>query len=356
MNKAKVKAPTADEAAAYVHKGIHEIGGLPEAWGGLIHKTLPAVLGGWSSVTLASVLAMLVRLLFVVAAALFPILVRKVVLASPQTTSAIAPTTLQDGLIVLFNAVQSATSIDVILGVIAVLLIGAPKLLDMFGKQTKVEHHTPFKNLYAAIQSLPIKDKVNSLDTEKSIRLTLLALREEMTLLIGAASRHDVTDVTLLEFCDVAGSKMKVRTRTANHDEVNRPVVSSKFVAYYVALEGSNFAEHDFTNSRNPFPPKRVSVRGVHPVDYRSVLYLPILCSEKVLTPAQKAQPDQIIDSCVGVICVHSSKAYRFWRWGDHTKGTGGFADVAFSRSMPYIALIEQLLSRTACKVKLEVK
>lgn len=177
-----------------------------------------------------------------------------------------------------------------------------------------------------------------------------------MSILIGATSIDDVTDVALLEFCDASGSKMQVRTRTSNHEELNRPNDSNRFVAYYVAKEGRNFAEHDFKNTRNPFPPKRVSVRGGPDVNYRSVLYMPILCSERILSEVDGKQFESIVDSCVGVICVHSSKPYRFWRWGDHKKGAGGFADVAFSRSMPYIAVIEQTMNRTACKFKLEGK
>ena len=121
-------------------------------------------------------------------------------------------------------------------------------------------------------------------------------------------------------------------------------------------MEGRNFSEHDFTNRHNPFPPVRVSVIGEPRVGYRSVLFMPIVCSERLQAISEDETLDQIVDSCVGVICVHSAKAYRFWRWGDHKKGTGGFADVAFGRSTPYIALVEQLLSRTAVKVRLEVK
>lgn len=354
------KHPTPDQAQAYVHKGIHGVGGLTEAWGGLIHKTIPAVTASWSSVNFGSgvafCLAFILRVLIIAATALFPLLVRKVT-TSTSTNQAPAPASgVLESVNFIMQTVVNATSIDYALGLLALVVVGAPKLLDMFGTQAKVERHSPFFDLTAAIKKLPIQNQPQLQDTDDAIRLTLLALREEMALLIGDVSSQRLTDVTLLEFCDDQGTRMQVRARTANHEEVGRPVESSKFVAYYVALEGRNFAEQDFKNKRNPFPPKRVSVRGNHDVDYRSVLYLPIVCSETVAPPDGVHGAPQVIDSCAGVICVHSSKAYRFWRWGDHKKGVGGFADVAFSRSMPYIAIIQQLLSRTVPRVKLEAK
>lgn len=348
--------PTFEQAQSYVRRGVYDKGGWIEAWGGLIHKSIPSLTGGWSSVTVSSVLALLLRVLIVAATALFPILVRKVTTAAPVSQLQGGTNGFFDAIDFVAHTVVSASSVDYALGSLALLIVGAPKFLDMLGKHSKVEQHSPFLDLTAAIKKLPIQSPLQMQDADEAIRLTLLALREEMTLLIGDVSRQRVTDVTLLEFCDGQGQQMQVRARTANHEEVKRPVDSAKFVAYFVALEGRNFAEHDFKNRRNPFPPKRITVRGGHDVDYRSVLYMPIVYSEKAAPPDGIHGAPQVVDSCVGVICVHSSKPYRFWRWGDHKKGTGGFADVAFGRSMPYIAVIEQLLSRTAPRVKLEAK
>jgi hypothetical protein len=352
----RAEAPDPAKAEEYVHKGIHVPGRWREAACGLQHKTFPAILGRWSSITLVSVIALLVRVLMIIVAALLPLLIRKLSLAPAQFPPAPTPSSASEALIVFANAVQTATAVDYVLGFVAILLIALPKLLDMFGREAKAEHHSPFMDLSAAIRSLPISNTVSADQTTESIRLTLLALREEMTLLIGSVSNKDVTDVALLQFCDATGKTMRVRARTANHEEVNRPNDSLRFVAFYVAKEGRNFAEHDFKNNQNPFPQVRVSVRGGHEVKYRSVLYMPILCSETIKTVVNEQEIENISDSCVGVICVHSSKPYRFWRWGDHKKGTGGFADIAFSRSLPYIAVIEQLLRRTAPKFKLEVK
>lgn len=355
MSNAKTKEPTAEQAREYVRNGIHEVGGWPEAWGGLIHKTIPSVTGGVRSLTFTGALALFTRVSIVIAAAVYPILVRKVVLAPSAVNSAAAPTTIHDGFVVFVHAIQSASLIDYMLGFAAIFFVGAPKLLDMFGKQAKHEQHAPFNELSAAIKGLPIKDKISAADTVEAIRLTLLALCEEMSLLIGGPAGQKVTDVTLLEFCDKTGKRMQVRCRTNNHEAVGRPIDSTKFVAYYVALEGRNFAEQDFKNGRNPFPAKRVTVKGDHDIEYRSVLYMPIVCSERLSGTQPNGGMVDIVDSCVGVICVHSAKAYRFWRWGDHAKGVGGFSDVAFSRSMPYIVLLERLLSHTAVKVKLEL-
>ena len=100
-----------------------------------------------------------------------------------------------------------------------------------------------------------------------------------------------------------------------------------------------------------------MTVKGSLPVGYRSVLYLPITASERdtaplVGVPALEERP--VIDYCIGVICVHSERSYRFWRWGDHKKLIGGMGDIAFKRSLPYIALITRLIERSAPKVRME--
>jgi hypothetical protein len=348
--------PTAEEAQAYIRQGIYGKGGYKEAWGGLIHKSIPDWIGSRKSVTLSQVLAFLVRLLVIVVAALFPLLIRK--LTTPSSNQLhLASGSVFDSVHSIGEVVVTASSLDYVLAVISLLIVVAPRILDVLSKKAKSGKHAPFLDLTAAIRKIPVQTgQKNQRDTDESIRLTLLALREEMALLSGEIAGHGVTDVTLLEFCDSNGQQMQVRARTANHEEVRRPVQATRFVAYYVAKEGRNFVEHDFKNSRNPFPPKRLTVKGNLNVDYRSVLYLPIMCSERQELPQNAHGPMQVIDQCVGVICIHSAKAYRFWRWGDHKKGVGGFADVAFGRAMPYIALVERLLSNTTPRVKLEVQ
>lgn len=349
---ARVQVPSSDEAHRYVHNGIHAVGGFLEALCGFWHSTLPALVNPRASISLRALVILLSRILVVSATALFPLLVRKTLTASqPESVD-----TVGEGFAYIGTAIANASSLDYVLGGIALFVVVAPKLLDLFDKKKDVEAHSPFFDLTAALRKTPIQQGIQTQQTDDAIRLALSALRDEMSLLIGGVPSKRVTDVTLLEFCDPEGEQMQVRARTANHEEVKRPVDAKRFVAYYVALEGRNFVEHDFRNGKNPFPPKRVSVRGSHDIAYRSVLYIPIVCVETLPPAAGQHGAPQVVDSCVGVICVHSSKPYRFWRWGDHKKGVGGFADVAFSRSMPYIALIEQLLSRTAHNVKLEAK
>lgn len=350
-----IQPPSADVARAYVYEGIHNKGGWGEAFSGFFHKSLPDAVGAWKGVTFGSVIALIARFLMFAVAVLFPILLRKIA-TPPQSQPAETSQTVSNGMGTIASAIGGATALDYLLAGIALLIFGTPKVVDALSAKKDAGEHSPFKELTAAIQKLPIKEPLKASETDDAIRLTLSALRQEMSLLIGSSSHQNVTDVTLLEFCDKEGKNIQVRARTANHEQVKRPVESHKFVAHYVAMIGRNFAEHDFKNKRNPFPAKRLTVGRGLDVDYRSVLYMPLICSEAVRPEKGAEGPPQLVDSCVGIICVHSSKPYRFWRWGDHKKGTGGFADVAFGRSMPYIAVLEQLLSRTGNRVKLEVQ
>jgi hypothetical protein len=329
------------------------VGGWREAWGGLRHSTLPALFGVREKFGVGSIIVFLSRILLLVVTALFPLLVRKSITSSPSPPAK----SLNEGLTQVLNMIMTASHLDVILGVIAIFILIAPKLYDLFSKTSKVEIHSPFYDLTAALRKIPIQPTVTPEEVDDALQLALMALREEMATLIGDTTHKRVTDVSLLEFCDQSGTKMQVRARTANHVGVGRPIDSARLVAFYVAKEGRNFAEHDFKNKRNPFPPKRVSVIGFPQINYRSVLYIPIIYSEVVNSnEGGRHGAPQAIDRCGGVICVHSSKPFRFWRWGDHAKGVGGFSDVAFGRSMPYIAVVEKLLSPTAHKVKLEVE
>lgn len=345
MAKEKKKL-TPESAKSYVHMGVHSNGGWREAIGGIVHRSLPAIVNSTRSITVTSAIGVLSRVLIVIVTALFPLLIRKVGAGATGTASGGVqpmPQTFLEGLHLLGKTVADASVVDYILGFVALGLVSAPRLFDLF-KRSEMEHHSPFYKLTAAVRKLPLQSKLSNGNTQDSIRLTLSALRKEMEILIGDNSNRRVTDVVLLEFCDASCRRMQVRERTANHEETKRPVDSEKLVAYYVAQVGRNFVEHDFKNDRNPFPPKRVTVRGDLDVDYRSVLYMPIMVSAR----EQREGGKKIVDHCIGVICVHSSKPYRFWRWGDHKKTEGRFADIAFSRSMPYIAIIEQLLSRAA--------
>lgn len=344
---------TSESAKNYVKRGIFEKGGFNEGFGGVINKTLPNIFNSAKDITLTSTLRGLSRAIVLIMTALFPLLSRKVWMGGASAATPSIPITVSDGMDVIVEAIKGAGPLDYILGLVALALLAVPKLLDLFGPRSSLEHHSPFYSLSAALRKLPLPAKLTSGNTEEVIRLTLHALREEMALLIGESTNKRVTDVVLLEFCDATCKRMQVRQRTASHEETKRPVDSTKFVAYYVAMEGRSFAEHDFKNKSNPFPAKRITVLGNHDVDYRSVLYMPIMWSEKVTENGDR----KTIDSCIGVICVHSSKPYRFWRWGDHKKSQGRFADVAFSRSMPYIAIIEQLLSRAAApQLRLEAQ
>jgi hypothetical protein len=351
--KAQKQVPTQEVARKYVHDNMFEKGGWREAAKGLSHKTLPFLLGLESSLTPTRITALLFRFTLLVAVAIYPIVVRKALVAPSSIPPSHPVSAFGSAWGPLVSALSDPAPVDYVLGALAVALTALPKVFDILGKRTKVAQHSPYYDLSASIQAMPKAEGGSADDADKAIHLALSALREEMSELIGDERKVRVTDVTFLEFCDERGSQLQVRARTAQHEVVKRPVAAEKFVAYYVALEGRGFAEHDFLRQGNPFPANRVTVLGSPSVDYRSVLYMPVICSERQTTDGGTAF--KVVDSCIGIICVHSAKPYRFWRWGDHRKGVGGFADIAIDRSMPYIAIIKRLTEQTAHKVSLEV-
>lgn len=359
LPKKLLDPPTSDKARAYVQEEIFRRGGWREAAAGLRHKSIPYVVGIEKALTITRIFALLFRLGIASITAIFPVIIRKII-----TPGNFKPTQTQDldfldSLIFLFESLLPFSHIDYILFISALSIYFTPKILDVLDNRKPVYPHTPYNDLTAAINEMPaISNSINnSRAIEKSINLALCAARDEMSHLIGEDGKNRSTEAALLVFTDATGESMTVKSRTANHESKrsqNRTIASTKLMAYYVARIGRNYAEHDFKNKRNPFPQFRNSVSGNVPVNYRSVLFLPIITSIKINGPSISNQAPAS-DSCIGVLCIHSKRAYRFWRWGDHKKGVGGFSDVAFHRAMPYIALIERLLEGKAPKVPLEV-
>lgn len=343
-------APTEDELAAqardYIRHRLRNAGGF---WGeglpGFWHKTLPILLGRESRLTVWGVLSLAIQFVTVLGAAVLPILGRRALL-NPQQASAAS------GIAAVGQLVASLTPLDYWLAVAGLLFVGLPKLVREWQKRRKPTAHSPYPDLAAAIDRMPALDN-GAQDHARGEALTrlLAALKLEMAELIADPQRRRLVDVTLLQYCGENGDCMQVTARTAVGEPTHRPRASGLFQANYVGRQGRWFAENDFLSKRNPFKPERLTVLGGHKVGYRSVLYLPICTSER---PGGVGR--EVRDFCIGVICVQSDRAYRFWRWGDHKKDNGaGFGNVAIERALPYIALVTKLIENTAQKVPVEV-
>ena len=307
------------EARAYVCKRMYEKGGFfGEAVRGLRHKTIPTVFGAESSGILKILLLIFVRLLIMIGAAFLPILSRRSVLSKNPPDDGIG------GLVALLHDL-SAT--DYVLGALFVLFLGVPKAIEAWSKRGAAQKDSPYTELSAAMEKMPSLDAMAESHLVKTaLTHALHALRIEMSDLMGDHERKRVTDVTLLQYCDRDGSRMQVTARTAVAEPTHRPRESHLFLANFVGLEGRWFAEHDFLSKANPFKPTRLTVAGPRRVHYRSVLYLPIFTANRPapLGRGEQGPVQDVIDYCIGVICVHSKRPFRFWRWGDHRKDNGG--------------------------------
>lgn len=343
---------------SYVRTRLTQAGGFPEAAGGIWHKTLPVLLRVEGQLTAARMFAVFARIALLIAAAAAPVVIRKAI----QNQTGVAPQALPYFL-GMFERLDPA---DYMLGGVAVAAVFVPKLLDAIDRRKHVRKHLPYYDLAAAIEQMPAIDaKSRGRDGESqqaitdAIDSTLRALRDEMAELVDEPSRERVMDVTLLEFCDDQGSHMRVRSRTARKDPNGRPVPSERLMAYAVALAGKPFIENDFLSTANPYPKFRVTVANGPRVNYRSILYLPILWASAEHRPpvadgAFGPSTTLPVDVVLGVVCINCSKPYRFWRWGDHKRPGSAFESVAYERALPYIALLTKLLELTAPKVPLE--
>lgn len=348
--RAKTAEELSAEATKYVRERMYRKGGFwREAIHGLRHKTLPAVLRLESSLSFTKVAAIAARVFIMFGAGLLPILTRRAIVQGKA---------VDDGLDGFMHLLLNLSKTDYILFALGVAFLGLPKVFDTFRRRGAKPTEHPYVELFAAMRKMPpVEADADANATQMAVTHVLNALRFEMSALIGDEERKRLTDVTLLQFCGAGGSRMQVTARTAVGEPTHRQKDAHLFLANYVAREGNWFAEHDFCSRANPFKPSRLTVQGYQPVPYRSVLLLPILTSEgpRPLAAGEIGPVQDVVDSCIGVICVHSARPYRFWRWGDHRKANGsGFGNVAYERALPYIALISKLIERTALKVRVE--
>ncbi|AKJ29793.1 hypothetical protein AAW51_3102 [Caldimonas brevitalea] len=317
---------------------------------GLWHRTLPDLLGSAKSGSLLSLAIVLFRALLLVGAASLPIFMRKT-----YTQEASASALKAHGWDAIFQMFHDLVTLDYFFITVAVLVVGAPKLLDAWRRAGgRSDRRLAYKYFVGAVRRLPIGAPHGGLMTvEASLREVLEALRHEVCELIGDVSGK-VTEASLLVFCDAAGRKMEVLVRTDTSQPTRRPVDSYKLQAYYVGTDGRWMIEHEFGRGRGtPFKPMRATVPGV-PAPYKSILFIPIVVSDPgTSTRGQTPDPAAAIDRCIGVVCVHSEVPYRFWRWGDHRQRMGGFGNVVFERASPYIAFVAHTLRGRAHEVAL---
>lgn len=322
--------------------------GPMQALDGFRLKTLPALLRV-HRVGLPRLAAIFLRVLLLVGAALFPLVVRKSLSIKEPDPE-------------LLQLLSGWKTIDVLLGLIALFLVFVPKALDLFERPSPHKGLNPNDELAAAIAKMPPidsngagRDGVGAPAIGTAIECALRGLRDEMRELVGDFPDRLSIEVALLVFADPDGLTMCVQNRTVPTDPCMRKVNSSDLLAYHAAVTGRPLMENDFLNKRNPYPKKRITVPGGQPVEYRSVMYLPITWGQRPeIANANPADNSGVIDVALGVVCVHCKGPFRFWRWGDQKRGGGAFGTVAYARSSPYIALLARLLEREAIKVKVE--
>ena len=327
---------------------------------GIWHKSIPKAIGLTKAFTAFAFLALIVRAVLISAQASAPVLMRKIYQPIDAHTNQVPI----DGVLAAMKALDG---IDYLLIVIFIILATAPKALEKLSrKKTDNESHAALVHLAAAMKTMPPLSQTDASghipeeSSSRALQACLEGLKIEITQLLGEDQNAKLTDVTLLEFCDDHGGQLQVRARTELPGQTHRPIPSYKFLAYYVGMRGRAFAEHDFKNKRNPFPKHRLTVVGKSvPIPYRSVLYMPIYTSKITSIRPHAANEGgkesfSVVDYCIGVVCVHCVKPYRFWRLGDSLRSGGGFGDIAYDRSLSYITLIKRLVEQTAPHVEME--
>ncbi|WKB52951.1 hypothetical protein [Eleftheria terrae] len=337
------------EARAYVCSRLDRAGGWREAAAGLWHRTLPDLVGSTRGITFAGAAIVLLRALLLAGAASLSVFMRK------TYNHEVQPANAADGWEAILQIFQNLDSLDYFFMGLGVLVVGAPKLLDSWRRRSpRADRRLAYKYFVGAVRRLPLNPAHDGLGVvEASLREVLEALRYEVCELIGDSGGKG-TDATLLVFSDPTGQRMEVLARTDTSRPTRRPVDAHRLLAYYVGTDGRWMAEHHFGRARgSPFKPVRATSPGV-PAPYKSILFIPIVVSD----PAPSSNTGvsdaaSAVDRCIGVVCVHSEKPYRFWRWGDHRQALGGFGNIVFERASPYIAFIAHTLRGRAHEVAL---
>lgn len=329
-----------EAASKYLDQYMGRAGGIAQAADGFYRKILPSLLGVGKKFSWAAAVQLLLKLVFFVAVAGFPIVTRKATAGGSHALGDADAATFAAAVYSRWDRTDSW------LFIAAVLLAGLPRAIEKFShrRATKVPELKSSHHLANALDASPFVKKLKDGEQiQSAIDHALQALLIDLRGLIEEGAKDPFTEITLLEFCGQGGGFVRVRSRSdiSERSENHRPVESWRFLAYYVAQRGNWFAEHNFLGKKNPFPKRRLTVRGAKEVTYRSVLYLPIMRGRVDPTFG-------VVDECLGVVCVHSAQPYRFWQWGDHNYRQGKFGNVAFNKALPYIALMSKLLSATA--------
>lgn len=332
----------------YIRAKLYEPAGLRQGVVGLWVKTIPNMLGSLSTVTSIRIVQLLVYVILLIPSALWPILVQRAYFIRGRLDSA------NDVGADFAATIFSVGGWEVLLASCGILITGvvafAKRFLDR--KQSRARRDT-FSDLSEGINLISncqcSHDVSNGRreEVKSGVKHALLALKREISELVGDERGDVITDACFLEFCEGDGQrKMLVKCRAEN-GEIGRARDAREFMAYPVALQGRVYAEHDFKGPSNPYPNKRLTGAAYSEAPYRSILYLPVVDSVRV--------NDVISDSCIGVISLHSPNPYQFWRWGDHKKVEGRLGDIAFEVALPYISVIRALIKGGACRVSLEV-
>lgn len=332
-----------EKCAAYVRREVREIGGLREAWDGFRLRTFPYMVGREAKLSASSVCFLMLKIGLLVTAALVPVVARKLPSSVPASPS---PGTPGGGILDVLTKFDSTdwTLISVVVGV---TLVG--KAADKWATSRKgaaAEH-----DLSGVLERLPLSShpgppSPTGMSTEhcRAIQGCLIGIRHEIGKLLLDDTASVITDVVYLQFTAPDAKYLHVRTRI-HEDQSARPFDARLAQAYYVAQLGECMAENDLHAAKNPFEVHRLSVPGRPKATYRSVLFVPIITSELDDAGAP-------VDYCIGVICVHSPKPFRFWRFGDHKRKSSSFCNVAYKAIEPYSKVIRRLSSPTPNRLK----
>lgn len=328
----------------YVRNEVHGEGGWRELWAGFRLRTFPYMLGRETKFSFSSLGYLFLKVLLLLVAAGVPIAARKL---GPSAT----PTQAQPTNGSLWDVITRLDSTDwALVGiVVSVTIVG--KLADKLAATGKFKSGGPEAEVASVLEHLPLEIHPEppspfKMSTEhcKAIQACLVGIRHEIGKLLLDDSASVITDVVYLQFTDASAKYLSVRTRIYE-DKAARPFEAKQAMAYYVALLGECMAENDLHSGRSPFKPQRISVPGKIRTSYRSMLFVPIITSE--------LDTDGVpVDYCVGVICVHSPKPYRFWRFGDHRRSSSTFCNVAHKAIEPYSKVIRRLSSPTPNRLK----
>lgn len=188
------------------------------------------------------------------------------------------------------------------------LLVGLLIISWFFNEQEKLQECIVLDEDYideSEIFFIGINEYLKVINVDDQIKdflqLILQKILTETRTILNDFNKN-LLQVTLLTFKEENNElKISIFQRAEARRKKDVTVIADKMMAYYVALQGESWIEHNFQHPKNPFGHESPSEDFKYHAKYESILFIPLIIEKEGK------------NYCLGVITIDSKKAYHFW-------------------------------------------